>query len=323
MTRLLFDTGVVRWDPSAAVRGVVFHDLNGDGIFQPGEKGIEGVQVTAGLKKSVLTDSKGRFVFRRIFGKSVPISIDPGTIPKGYVFSTPAFQTVYPGKDTIPVLLFGALGRAEIRGRVFYDIDGDGQYSASDRGIDNVRIQLGSDTAKTDRSGWFFFRGLAGGSYIFSLMLESLPLPYLPLVPVRQPIELAEGDVKFIDIPVMMRRILSGRVYLDRNQNRKFDIGEEPLLGISICLDGKSAVSTDAQGVFRFPELVPGHHQLMLNCGMPMDDMIIFSISQPVIEISPDDPEMITVDFGLQRKSDLVDEIIEELRRKKKDFTEL
>ena len=46
--RMLFDTHVVRWDPSMMVGGMVFHDVNGDRVRQPGEPGLQGIRVTAG-----------------------------------------------------------------------------------------------------------------------------------------------------------------------------------------------------------------------------------------------------------------------------------
>ena len=123
--RLVWDTRVVRWDPSMRIEGIVFHDLSGDGQLQPGEEGLEGVKVIAAEHREAVTTHGGRFIFPNVFGKAIPVQLDVGSLPKGYIVTTPQLRTVRPGSKPPGLLLFGALGRSELRGRVFYDIDGN------------------------------------------------------------------------------------------------------------------------------------------------------------------------------------------------------
>jgi len=310
--RWLFDTQVIRWDPAARIDGVVFHDLNGDGLRQPAEVGLEGVRVKAGLARETMTDREGRFTFGRVGGKMIPVSLDVGTLPSGFTTSTPATQTLRPGEGRFPRLLFGVIGRAEVRGRVFYDVDGDGHYGSADRGIEGVRLQLDHQGATTDRSGWFFFRDLPGGRYTLSLLLETLPLRYLPQVPVRQAIEAREGSSLTIDVPVAVSRTLEGRAYVDRNQNRQFEAVDEALRGLPVCLDGRRVATTNAQGMFQFGDVALGTHELVLNCGMPLPDFVSLTGDELHVTITPEGAERVSVDFRLERKQWLLDEMLRE-----------
>ena len=328
--RLLFDTQAVRWDPMAQIYGVVFHDLNGDGLRQPTEVGLEGIRVKAGLAREALTDREGRFTFGRVGGKVIPVSLDVNTLPTGFVTSTPATHTLHPGERRPSPLLFGILGRAEVRGRVFYDVDADGQYGSADRGIEGVRLQLDHRMATTDRSGWFFFRDLPGGRYTLSLLLETLPLRYLPQVPVRRTLEAREGSIVTIDVPVAVSRTLEGRAFLDHDQNQQFDAGDEALRGIPVCLDGRRVATTNGQGFFQFGDVALGTHEVLLNCGMPLPEFVSLTGNERRVTIAPEGPEQVIVDFRLERKQWLLEDMLRERGRTgrphpqpSKDVTEL
>ena len=310
--RLLFDTQVIRWDPMAQIHGIVFHDVNGDGLRQPDEEGLTGITVRAGLARETMTDRQGRFSFGWVGGKRIPVSLDVNTLPTGFVTSTPATQTLVPGERRPAPLLFGIIGRAEVRGRVFYDVDGDGQYGGLDRGIEAVRLQLDHRTSTTDRSGWFFFRDLPGGRSTLSLLLETLPLRYLPQVPVRRALEVREGTTITIDVPVSISRTLEGRAFIDHQQNQQFDAGDEALRGIPVCLDGRRVSTTNAQGLFQFGDVPLGRHELILNCGMPMPEFVALSGHELEVTMTPEGPERVTVDFRVERKQWLLDEMLRE-----------
>jgi uncharacterized repeat protein (TIGR01451 family) len=68
--------------------GRVFEDLNGNGIFDKGERPVAGVRVYISSGESATTDSKGLYNIPVIAPGSVVVSIDPATIPKGYTISS-------------------------------------------------------------------------------------------------------------------------------------------------------------------------------------------------------------------------------------------
>ena len=53
---------------------------------------------------------------------------------------------------------------------------------------------------------------------------------------------------------------LTGVVYLDANENGRFDAGETGVPNITVILDGRFSTRTDANGRFDFPAVVAGHH---------------------------------------------------------------
>ena len=55
---------------------------------------------------------------------------------------------------------------------------------------------------------------------------------------------------------------LSGVVYLDANENGHFDAGESGAANVTVILDGRFSVRTDANGRYDFPAVASGHHML-------------------------------------------------------------
>jgi SdrD B-like domain len=57
---------------------------------------------------------------------------------------------------------------------------------------------------------------------------------------------------------------LTGVVYLDANENGRYDAGETGAPNVTVILDGRFSVRTDANGRFDFPAVVAGHHVLTI-----------------------------------------------------------
>jgi hypothetical protein len=55
---------------------------------------------------------------------------------------------------------------------------------------------------------------------------------------------------------------LTGVVYLDMNENGRFDAGESGAPNVTVILDGRFSTRTDSHGRFDFPAVVAGHHVL-------------------------------------------------------------
>ena len=55
---------------------------------------------------------------------------------------------------------------------------------------------------------------------------------------------------------------LGGVVYLDANENGRYDAGEAGAANVTVVLDGRFSVRTDANGRFDFPAVAAGHHVL-------------------------------------------------------------
>jgi hypothetical protein len=55
---------------------------------------------------------------------------------------------------------------------------------------------------------------------------------------------------------------LSGVIYLDANENNRFDAGESGAPNVTVILDGRFSVRTDSNGRFDFAAVASGHHVL-------------------------------------------------------------
>lgn len=53
---------------------------------------------------------------------------------------------------------------------------------------------------------------------------------------------------------------ISGVVYLDANDDARFDAGEQGAANVTVILDGRYVARTDAQGRFEFPSVIEGRH---------------------------------------------------------------
>jgi hypothetical protein len=55
---------------------------------------------------------------------------------------------------------------------------------------------------------------------------------------------------------------IAGIVYLDANDNQRLDAGEAGAANVTVVLDGRFSVQTDANGRFDFPTVVTGRHRI-------------------------------------------------------------
>ena len=62
---------------------------------------------------------------------------------------------------------------------------------------------------------------------------------------------------------------LTGVIYLDANENGRFDAGETGAANVTVILDGRFSTRTDANGRFDFPAVAAGHHVLTGAGGQP------------------------------------------------------
>ncbi|MDP1853854.1 MAG: pilus assembly protein N-terminal domain-containing protein [Candidatus Omnitrophota bacterium] len=200
--RYLWDTGI-KWPTIGNIEGIIYKDLNSDGLRQNDEPPVEGVKVYLGPEKSATTDIFGRFRFNKIKAKQVDISVDTTTIPSGYILTVPAAQSVPLRHGRASEVNFGISANSEIIGVIFLDNDGDGKLSPKDKGVGKVKITLDDNIEiSTDDSGRYFFRRISPGKHNFNMDINTLPIEYLPQAAISKEIELGEGVSVSYNIPL-------------------------------------------------------------------------------------------------------------------------
>ena len=178
----------------------VWHDINGNGIQDAGEEGIEGVEVTLfdindnQIGSTITTDENGHYSFENVVQGSYYLKFDATVVNPGYKETavdqgnddwldsdvdgsqngTTANFYVYDGEDN-QGMDAGYFLTATIGDFVWEDVDGDGIQNFDDEGILGVEISLTGVNGTgesinmgpviSDNNGFYEFTNLDPGTY--------------------------------------------------------------------------------------------------------------------------------------------------------------
>lgn len=205
------DFGIVG---TATISGVVFDDINGDGIQDPGEQGIPGVTVDATwngpngpVTLVAVTGPDGGWSFDQVPPGNYVAVINVDTLRTGDVTTTPiSVSVVVPVGGTARVI-HGATPGATLGDRIWHDRDRDGVQDTNEAGIPGVRVTLldadGNTvgTRTTDSRGEYLFEDLPPGVYTVVVDPTSLPAGYTQtsdpdgIRDHRNTVELSAGEI--------------------------------------------------------------------------------------------------------------------------------
>ena len=196
----------------------VWQDLDRDGIQDPGEPGIQGVELV--LKDAqgetvalTTTDGTGSYSFEGLCAGEYTLDLDPATLPPDFVPSPtdqgeddtsdsdarPATVSLPEDNTQNPTFDFGFNSpcTGSIGDFVWQDLNRDGIQDAGEPGIDGVRILL-KDTegtvlaeATTAGGGVYGFSGLCRGDHNIEIDPGTLPADF-----VATPTDLGEDDAR-------------------------------------------------------------------------------------------------------------------------------
>ncbi|GAB4345463.1 MAG: hypothetical protein Kow0089_22560 [Desulfobulbaceae bacterium] len=262
-----------------ALRGIVWEDVDGNGLIDTGETGVPGIKVfvdndssgdLSAADHTATTDVDGNFTIAGLDQGTKTVYLDGSTLPPGYGLTTthPRVVAVTDGQTTTGVD-FGIQDQsAEIRGTVLDQTDGlpmAGIHIYLDQNSD-YEYTIGEPHATTDGSGAYLIAGLPAGTYNFIVDdLTISPTYYLPpdAGTTHTPVTLSPGESRTIDLAYFHKATISGaiqnddgspwafvRVFLDLNNNGLLDAGEPVTV-------------TDAQGNYTFDGLPPGTYTVV------------------------------------------------------------
>ncbi|MBM0106000.1 carboxypeptidase regulatory-like domain-containing protein [Steroidobacter sp. S1-65] len=280
--------GVVDFGESTgSLSGVVFIDVDEDGVQDAEDVGVPGVTLTltgtdalgSAVNRNVVTNASGLYVFNDLLSgtytitETQPASLGDGleVLGAGNVGGTVG-NDVY-SAISLPVgeqatgYNFGESGSA-VTGVVFRDFNRDGVQQAGDTAIENVTITLRDAsnnvvaTTTTAADGSYMIAGIPAGNYT---VVETQPAGYgsaatspdtvAVVVPTNGVVTASFADTL---------STLAGAVYIDLNSNGVRDAGEAGIASITVTLTGTDAsgasvsrsVGTDSTGAFMFIDLL-------------------------------------------------------------------
>ncbi len=149
------------------VEGVVFNDINRNGVQNKGEEGVKEITIRLEDGSTVKTDEKGYYQFSRVEVGPHLITLDVRRIPADYSIISPEKRWVEVKlRETVRVN-FQLIAAGRIEGRVINDANGNGKIDPGEKGIPDVLVLLepGNNNAYTDEDGKFFFENILPGGY--------------------------------------------------------------------------------------------------------------------------------------------------------------
>ncbi len=177
-----------------AIGDMIWHDVNGDGRWNPGEPGLENVEVVlykdmdldgayTSLVTTVQTDETGRYIFENLTTAAYVVVVDDSTLPAGFETTPTADPDGDANNRSLPFVLapgdvllsmdFGYQNpnTYSVNGSVFIDENVNETKNAGEALMPNVTVKLmnaSNEVVATTVSaddGTFSFTGLSNGNY--------------------------------------------------------------------------------------------------------------------------------------------------------------
>lgn len=236
-----------------AVRGTVFFDRNGNGQQDEGEAGVPAMKLQLDGGRTVTTNVNGHYEFKAPAGEH-HITLTSPRLGVSLKASGATDQPVtVTARETLTVS-FGVSDFGGVGGRIYNDLALTGGPATDDLpGVTGVRLFLKPSAAMAEAtsvtvlyaSGNYQFNNLPPGDYTLELDPESLPANYKIPAQTKWPLKVSPLQNAYQDIPLTAQRGISGIVFLDKNENSKYDETVDELLeGVKVVAGSAETVST-------------------------------------------------------------------------------
>ena len=164
--------------------------------------------------------------------------------------------------------------------------------------LEGIAVRLANYTTLTDAKGHYSFRCVPSGRYPLSIASESIPADY-KVDSSTVDLDIARDSRITHDFSIVPLGCILGRVYLDRNENGKYDVGEG-ISGIAVCAN-EIVTSSRKDGSFAFNNLEPGRYGLRIAAEALPARYVVVDDSTISVDLKP--RESITgIEFALANR---------------------
>ena len=253
------------WRPKTEIKVIAFEDANGNGIYEADiDRPLRDVGILLNDKPAGKTDEWGELDLGKIKGFNKTVSVDPNTVPHGYMYTTLCTYEFFKPKSTKEKCLFGFNVNTEISGTIFNDVNNNQIFDDQDIPFKDVTVSLSNGTtATTDLNGHYCFPMIREGDYELKVDVFTIPGAYTSVTNVKKRIKVMKGASVREDYCFKAMRMLKGMVKIKHNGVYT------PLPGVEINLM-ENRKKTSEEGSFKFLDVPGGSIYLKISLeGLP------------------------------------------------------
>jgi hypothetical protein len=183
------------------------------------------------------------------------------------------------------------LDRGDVRGRVFYDLNGNGMSDTGEPGVAGIKIAVdGKRSVTTGGDGTYEIAANAGTHHV-TLISDDLGVRFIASTSTEQGIELKGRQKLELNFGLRDSGSITGGIYNDTPSDR----GQNGLAGIRLLLRPADAAHdsrlqervTERNGVFDFTDLRPGRYLVEVDLETMPANYQMFETGRSTIDVLP------------------------------------
>ncbi|MEM6455910.1 MAG: SdrD B-like domain-containing protein [Acidobacteriota bacterium] len=276
----------------ANIVGVIWNDLNADGVQDAGEPVLPEIVVTiaggGGVSLTRTTGADGRYDSGEVPPGTYTVTVDVSTLPADFVqtFDTDGLATpdtvavaVAAGETGIADFAYRELP-ADIVGLIWNDENGDGFRDAGEPALPNVTVTIAgggvSLTRTTGADGSYASGEVPAGTYTVTVDVSTLPADFVQTfdtdglaTPDTVTLTVPAGDTGVADFAYREQLAnVVGVVWDDANNNGVFDAGESALPNVTVTISGTGVAltrTTAADGSYASGDVPAGIYAVVVD----------------------------------------------------------
>ncbi|MBW4647660.1 MAG: carboxypeptidase regulatory-like domain-containing protein [Kastovskya adunca ATA6-11-RM4] len=299
---------------NASIGNLVFNDIDGDGVQDPGEPGISGITINlrdanGNVIATTTTDANGNYTFNNLPAGTYTVAVpNPPTGFNATPTTAPGSITLAAGQNIDSADFGFRQPNGSIGDRVFNDTNGNGIQDPDEPGISGVTVILstnGAESARTttDANGNYNFTNLLPGTY--TVEVPDPPAGFTATTPAPSPITL-EPNQSVDDADFGFRQpdgSIGTIVFRDLNGNGTQDAGETGFPGVTVTLRDTNGnviatTTTDANGNYLFRELPFGTY--IVDITDPTGFTLTTNNDRLTVTLNDNNPNFSLANFGFR-----------------------